>query len=55
MDQIYNLEKKKSGGGNDLGNEDNQNTNIEMNSLKTSLRSSHSDSGQEVEKMLKDD
>ena len=55
MDKIYNLEKKKAGGGADVGAEDNQNTNIEMNSLKTSLRSSHSESGQSVEKMLKND
>lgn len=54
LDQMHNLEKKRSGGGGDGVHED-QNTNIEMNSLKTSLRSSHSDSGGEVDKMLKDE
>jgi|TARA_B110000285_G_C15049914_1_gene576385 hypothetical protein len=44
LDQIYSLYQGRPGGGEEAA-VDNQNTSIEMNSLKTSLRSSHSDSG----------
>ena len=55
LDQIYHLDKRKSGGGAAGPHEDHQSTNIQMNSLKTSLRSSNSDSGMEIDKMLKDE
>ena len=55
LDQIYHLDKRKSGGGGGGVDEDHQSTNIQMNSLKTSLRSSNSDSGTEIDKMLKDE
>jgi hypothetical protein len=54
LDQIYSLYQDRPGGGEEAA-VDNQNTSIEMNSLKTSLRSSHSDSGGQIDRMLKDE
>ena len=55
LDEIYHLDRRKSGGGAPRGDDDHQSTNIQMNSLKTSLRSSNSDSGTGIDKMLKDE
>jgi hypothetical protein len=53
LDQIYSLYQGQSGGVGEAA-VDNQNTSIEMNSLKTSLRSSNSNSGGQIDRMLKD-
>jgi hypothetical protein len=51
LGQIYNLDKGRES-TDPKSSEDNQNTSIEMNSLKSSLRSGNSYSGGNINKMI---
>lgn len=54
FDELFHLESQRSGGGPEVANQG-QNNDIEMNSQKTSLRSSTLDgSGQVIDKMLEE-